>query len=245
MSKPRRARAGRPRKDRARHPNGHLVYRPESPEPEFLLDQRFAALTGTEPRLAAFDRHHSVLADDQEADIAAERRTIVHELREFGRDARAGSPLGLMAIFGLISAEEFEAGEKYEATHQYCWGAMPGRPNPAPRSHLAGMIADGSDNPWLRDLPDTDRGAVLATCHKVMRQCEAILRMCREFNSFNEIVLYHRAPHFLARVGAHGGEFIAAARKADAAPPWMPPADRYELDGIRECLTAMRRVFRV
>lgn len=115
------------------------------------------------------------------------------------RDPRAATPLGILALRGKIDDDEYLAGEAYEKIHQRFWGGMPGRPEPAPRSHLCQFIA--SSCPVLWDIADVDPETARRRCGKTLQECEARLRVfCGSGHGFRILertVVYHQPMRFM------------------------------------------------
>lgn len=137
---------GRKRKTGKRHPSGKLV------QPSGAETQREVMATVLEAR----QRHYGVTARQ-------------------ARDERLGTALGRLAFGGVISAEQYAAGQKYaEIYHRH--HAVMGWPMPFPASVTALLASDGllggaAGAPPSRELVEKVRrhyGAVL----DVLGQCD-------------------------------------------------------------------------
>jgi hypothetical protein len=146
-------------------------------------------------------------------------------------DPRAATPLGMMAILGLIDEALHIAGEAYEATRERLHGCIggPGRT----RSALAQFLADVS--PACRDLDEQSFAAQEHRLDKMAR--EAWARM-RDPKLMQDVLYYHRAPLFLTQA-TPGKTEEAALRERLSGQAF------HQLQTVQHDLEELRKLYKI
>lgn len=104
-----------------------------------------------------------------------------HAVAGDSRDARSGYPLGVLALRGMVTAQQHDAGLLYAARHAVAWGLR------TPRSHLECFVASAGGG---------DGNNVAATREKLDEAVKAI-NSSRALSAIENIAVYERLPRFM------------------------------------------------
>jgi len=159
------------------------------------------------------------------AEVLEQRARMVGEANE--RDQRAGYPLGILALKGLLQRADHSAGMRYGGLYIAIWGR-----GPMP-SHFAAMMPELRGAEWEL-LDDKKREEILFGLAGDLGEATAVLLALstrRPFEILVNLAVYERPMRFMD---------CARARSASA---WA--ADQRDLDALKEATGRLATLWRI
>ena len=150
-------------------------------------------------------------------------------------DPRAGYPLGILKLRGLISDAEHDAGLRYAKLHRLVFGSS------SPRSPLAKVAAGGTTRTGVSNEPTQVQRLIVAAEDPNLR------RMKEELDRATAVLrgLDTRRPHDVLQNIAVYQQPMRFMDTSRARTPAAWRADQRDLDALRQATRALARHWRL